>query len=270
MRNYKSTTLTAALLLSSSLASAADLPQRFAPPAFVAPAPIFTWTGFYAGVNAGAAFGDKGRSDSADLPLNSVKGSLGTDGTLLFGDGRNNRVGFTGGGQVGYNYQLQPGSGFVVGIEADIQYVDLGSKNSGPSTDYTFVPNHPFGPPALGLAFAPPGAAVVHTGARSLDYFGTVRGRLGYAFNRFLAYGTGGFAYGGGGSDMGYAAGGGLEYAFTDRVSVKVEGLYVNLRGNGSGGTTAAYDLASNVLTVNDRRNKNEFEVARVGLNYKF
>lgn len=269
MRKYSLSAFTAALLVSSSLASAADLPQRFAAPAPIPVVPIFTWTGFYAGVNAGAAFGDSGRSNSADLPLNSVAGSLGTDGTLLFGDRDSSRVGFTGGGQVGYNYQLQPGTGLVVGIEADIQYVDLGNRNSGPDGNYTFVPNRPFGPPALGLAFAQPQATVAHTGARNLDYFGTVRGRVGYAFNRFLAYGTGGFAYGGGDSDIGYAAGGGLEYAFTDRVSVKVEGLYVNL-GNGSGGTTASYDPGSNVLTVNDRHSKNDFEVARVGLNYKF
>ena len=107
--------------------------------------------------------------------------------------------------------------------------------------------------------------------SRSLDYFGTVRGRIGYAFNRFLAYGTGGFAYGGGDSDLGYAAGGGLEYAITDRLSVKAEGLYVNLgKRNGSSDVTASYNLTSNVVTVNDSRNNYEFEVARLGVNYKF
>ncbi|MCV5185543.1 outer membrane beta-barrel protein, partial [Escherichia coli] len=83
----------------------------------------------------------------------------------------------------------------------------------------------------------------------SLDWFGTVRGRLGYAFDRWLVYGTGGFAYGGGSRSpyaasypytlpdtarIGYALGGGVEYALTDHISVKVEGLYVDLGRRGT------------------------------------
>ncbi len=100
-------------------------------------------------------------------------------------------------------------------------------------------------------------------GLSSLDYFGTVRGRLGYAFDRTLVYGTGGFAYGSGSADRsfggyagndsfrtGYAVGGGIEYALptdsflnffrSSAVTLKVEGLYVNLdrntRNQGAGG----------------------------------
>ena len=69
-------------------------------------------------------------------------------------------------------------------------------------------------------------------------YFGTVRGRLGYAFDRTLIYITGGLAYGGlnanpvtgdATSNAGWTIGGGLEYAFTNNWTVKLEGLYVNL-----------------------------------------
>ena len=97
-----------------------------------------------------------------------------------------------------------------------------------------------------------PAPVVNPNGISSLDFFGTVRGRIGYAFDRVLFYGTGGFAYGAGGTERsfggfrgnddfrtGYAAGGGIEYALptdsflnffrSSAVTLKVEGLYVNL-----------------------------------------
>jgi outer membrane immunogenic protein len=49
-----------------------------------------------------------------------------TFGTGFFNDRNNGRSAFAGGGQIGYNYQFTPGSGFVIGIEADIQYADFG------------------------------------------------------------------------------------------------------------------------------------------------
>jgi outer membrane immunogenic protein len=87
-----------------------------------------------------------------------------------------------------------------------------------------------------------PGSAV-----SGIEYFGTVRARAGVAFDRVLVYATGGFAFGGfdggnggfvdDGDDIqgGYAVGGGIEYAFTNNLTAKIEGLYVNLdRGNKS------------------------------------
>ena len=69
----------------------------------------------------------------------------------------------------------------VVGIEADAQYVDFGREPE----------------PLLGHRPAGPAQQVFNpAGVSGLDYFGTVRGRLGYAFDRTLVYGTGGFAYG--------------------------------------------------------------------------
>ncbi|MFC5485060.1 porin family protein, partial [Microvirga aerilata] len=79
-----------------SAASAADLPMRSAPPAPVfAPAPVFTWTGFYVGVNAGYGWSEDD-NDAVD-----------------FADDDNDG-GFIGGAQVGYNHQI---SSFVVGLE---------------------------------------------------------------------------------------------------------------------------------------------------------
>ena len=144
--------------------------------------------------------------------------------------------GFTGGGQVGYNYQFTPGSGVVVGVEADAAYTDMSRTRSFIGT-----------------------AGGISTYRQSMDYLGTVRGRLGYAFDRTLVYATGGFAYGdttergvfqnaagvvnfyGNRSRMetGYAAGGGIEYALptdsflnffkSSAVTVKAEALYYDL-----------------------------------------
>ncbi|NNC10186.1 outer membrane beta-barrel protein, partial [Corallococcus exiguus] len=125
--------------------------------------------------------------------------------------------------------------------------------------------------------------------------FGTVRGRLGYAFDRTLVYGTGGFAYGSGSADRsfggyagndsfrtGYAVGGGVEFALptesflnffrSSAVTFKIEGLYVNLeRGNRNQGALVvnAANLVPVAYSAIGRRD-DEFAVVRAGLNYKF
>jgi outer membrane immunogenic protein len=114
--------------------------------------------------------------------------------------------------------------------------------------------------------------------------------RVGYAWDRLLAFATGGFAYGGGGCGFfhdcdgtryGWVAGGGLEYAVLDNLSVKLEGLYVNLRDDGGGtvaGTAIPYARDSAGVTYFApasafgvaRRQGDSFIVARVGVNYRF
>ena len=231
-------------LLIAGEAGAADLPRRAAPPPPPIP-PAFTWTGFYVGANAG--YGFRGGSSSY------------TDATYGTVTESGSKGGFVGGGQIGYNYQLTPGSGWVLGAEADFQGTTFGRRGDGSigTTSYYGV-------------------------APSLDWFGTVRGRLGYAFDRWLVYGTGGFAYGGGSASpyasaypytlpdttrLGYAVGGGVEYALTDHVSVKVEGLYVDL-GKKSSGTT--YYDSSVPAYYGTGRSDSGFGVVRGGLNYRF
>ncbi|AWN45131.1 porin [Methylobacterium terrae] len=237
--------LTAAFTAASP-AGAADLPRRVAPPPAFTPVPVFTWTGFYAGVNAGAGFGGGGGTFTDA-----------TYGTVTPGS---RDAAFVGGGQIGYNYQLTPGSGFVIGAEADIQGTTFGRARSGLVGTTTF---YDIGP--------------------SLDWFGTVRGRIGYAFDRFLVYGTGGFAYGGGSTPStasyytgtlpgtfrtGWTAGGGVDYAITDRLSARIEALYVSLdRNGGSGGLV--YDTATSAY-YGLGKSKTEFGVVRAGLNYRF
>ncbi len=144
--------------------------------------------------------------------------------------------GFVGGGQIGYNYQMGQ---FVLGLEADLQFADLSSGNN------------------LGLLNV------------KTDYFGTVRARAGVAFDRFMPYITGGWAYGnvktsipaiGFSSDRshtgGFAVGAGLEYAVTNNIIAGVEYLYVDLgeKNIAGAGTKVGTD----------------FSVVRARLSYKF
>ena len=279
-------TALAGILIAGS-AFAADLPRRAAPPVFV-PVPVFTWTGFYAGFNAGYGFDASSNSAPTIIGVNGASTLVrpGTTQAIAFSNGSNND-GFVGGGQIGYNYQFTPGSGVVVGGEADAQYVDFGrERNRFAAT----------GPIAAQQVFNPAGVS-------SLDYFGTVRGRLGYAFDRTLVYGTGGFAYGSGGGrefglnsgsrdsfQTGWAAGGGIEYALptdsffnffkSSAVTFKVEGLYVKLDQNNrnagafavnNAGATIFTNSPGVVLASGGRQVRDtEFAVVRAGLNYKF
>ena len=281
---------TAGALLTGA-AAAADLPRREAPPPVFTPVPVFTWSGAYFGINAGYGFDAQDRQGPTVVGVPAGSGVFagaagGPAGVLAFPGGRS-QDGFVGGGQVGYNFQLTPGSGVVFGIEADAQYVDFGRDRN------RFAASAPIAPGAL--VFSP-------NGLSGLDYFGTVRGRLGYAFDRTLVYGTGGFAYGSGGGrqfglpnssedefQTGWTAGGGVEFALANdsflnffrssAVTLKIEGLYVNLdqgnRNNGIFASTGAglvgigspgVTLASGGRAIRET----EFAVVRAGLNYKF
>ena len=102
----------AGVTLAAAAASAADLPSPAAPPAPIIAAPIFTWTGFYAGVQRRLGLA---RARPADRRFSAVR----CPGTLNFAN--NSDGGFTGGGQIGYNYQI---GSFVIGVETDIQWAD--------------------------------------------------------------------------------------------------------------------------------------------------
>lgn len=139
-------------------------------------------------------------------------GSTFTDATYGTVTASGTKGGFLGGVQAGYSYQLTPGSGLVLGVETDLQGVGFGKSAAGTI-----------------------GTTPYYSVAPSLDYFGTVRGRIGYAFDRLLVYGPGGFAYDGGSASsyasaypytlpdtirLGYAVGG-VEYALAEKISAR-------------------------------------------------
>src|SRR3954453_2436010 len=213
---------TAAAAAMAGSAYAADIPYGAspAPPPYVPSFPIFTWTGFYVGVNAGGAF--RGSS-------NDGFNALFFGGAAPFPVGNtNSSARFIGGIQGGYNWQI---NNFVLGIEGDGQAL-VGSNNN--NNTFGFVAN-----------------------GSTTSFLGMVRGRAGVAFDHFLVYGTAGVAFGGSSNSwpnaiigniggvptfftaknsnntrIGYAAGAGVEYAFTPNWSVKVEYLFVDLGRN--------------------------------------
>ena len=260
---------TIVLVAAGGAALAADLPSRQAPAPYFAPS-VYTWTGFYAGVNAGAAFDNaKSQRFAAFGPI------LTTTVTTPLAGGKNNTVGFAGGGQIGYNFQFNQ---FVLGGEADIQYLSLNRNDNRfnsyfaaqSNSTYTFLNN------------------------RTDGYFGTVRARFGFAFDRALLYVTGGLAYGGSGraasvqvsssvagvqsyiynptgtgkTNIGYALGGGVEYAVSNNVTVRGEYLFVDI---GTRTTTLVAPIV-NVANTNFFRvgSRDQFSVARLAVNYKF
>ena len=235
-------------VLSVASAFAADLPSRRAPAPYLAPPPVFTWSGFYIGLNAGASFRVNNNNNNNNAFL-----FAGVNPFLFGNNNNNNQVGFVGGGQIGYNWQTGP---IVFGLEADAQYrSNIGNNNN----------NNFFG-----------GGGNNNNGG----FYGTARGRLGYAITpMFMIYATGGAAFGNVGSNaavnpfflgvgnnngssfrVGYAVGGGLEYAFTPNWSIKAEALYNEIRSNQGGG---GFGFGNN-------NNRNSFVVARLGVNYKF
>lgn len=156
----------------TQFAVAADLPSK-APP--MAPAPIApSWTGFYAGLNLGYGWtDDRSITVSANDPstqafLNNVIANVSPSPKSH---------GILGGLQLGYNYQFAPS--WLVGIETDFQASSLNDTASG-----SFL--------IVGVPV--PFSTAAH---QDINWFGTVRGRLGYLVTpSWLVYGTGGFAYG--------------------------------------------------------------------------
>ena len=272
--------LTTALLIAGTTASAyaADLPLRTAPVYAPPPLPVFTWTGGYFGINAGYAFDYSSRFRTFDDPAVPAVNANGVATGVRPASFTVHSDGFTAGGQVGYNYQFGAGSGIVVGLEADAAYTDLDETRTVSLTNQA-------------------GATRFSRFHSDMDFLGTVRGRLGYAFDRFMIYGTGGLAYWdvnvrsrffsstgaltyAGGRDTletGYAYGGGIEYAMptdsflnffhSSAVTVKAEYLHydlgtssLTLPATGLGGSSGAYT----------QRVRTDGDLARIGLNYKF
>jgi outer membrane immunogenic protein len=240
-----------ALLAGIATAHAADMAVK-APP--MAPPPAFSWTGLYIGANIGGGWTPNyGSSDFGPLfPPFAVLPPLAPVFTVFPGQldtlgGSGTRSGVIEGGQIGYNWQVQQ---FVLGAEADVVGTDL----KGPSASASRT----FGPPIIPVTVTQ--TVTVDTGR--INWMASFRGRLGFAVDRVLFYGTGGAAvaeFGGatatvvngpgiglpagtftstnGGSTTrwGWTVGGGIEWAFTNNWSLAGEYRHTDF---GSRGTT--------------------------------
>jgi outer membrane immunogenic protein len=238
--------------LIGSDASAADMAVK-APPPPVASVPPGPWVGWYAGGNLGGSWG-RARSDFA---ISGFGTSMATSDSL-------SPDGVIGGGQLGYNWQVDPN--WLIGAEADIQ----ASGEKASTTRFDTLD----------------GEGVTTNYETKIEWFGTARARLGYVFDRrILLYATGGLAYGrvsisGTSSDIfqgttlssaafshagvntGWTVGGGIEgVAWDPRWTWKVEYLYLDL---GTIDPAVSSGLTTHITS------KFTDNVVRGGLNFHF
>jgi outer membrane immunogenic protein len=235
----------------SNLALAADLKQPVYKAPLPPPAPAFSWTGIYFGGNVGGAW----RQDNVTDSLTS----------LSFSTGSNNGT-FMGGGQVGYNYQI---NNLVLGVEGDFDWAG-NNNNAGNGVVIT-------GPLGLG-----------HTFVASVNdkWITTLAARLGIAYDHWLFYmkGGGGWVANNGvtitdvttgtsltgfnsnSTSSGWLLGGGIEYAFTNNWTVKVEYDYLGL-GNRTFTLPVNLPVLPGDAFTSSSRN---IQMVKVGINYLF
>jgi outer membrane immunogenic protein len=209
-------TLFAAAGLGTAMAQSASAADMSLPPVYRAPPPAyFTWTGWYIGLNGGGGWGQTSHTATFSIagaaPLTT--GNFNTGGGLA-------------GGTIGYNYQLGQ---WLVGAEADLDWSNIRGTFNGAV-------------PVAGAAFSL---------SSQLNWLDTTRVRLGWVWDHALFYGTAGAAVGGVTTTasasaaiaglgatataadtqtrFGWTAGAGVEYAFNNYLSGKVEYMYVNL-----------------------------------------
>jgi outer membrane immunogenic protein len=230
-------------IAAAGTALAADLPQP-APvqaPAVYVPtvAPVYNWGGIYVGINGGWGWGNTSWSVPATVVFPALSSSLNDNGGVV-------------GGTVGANFQTGE---FVFGVEGDWDYSGI---NTGTTSTV--------------CAFS----GSCQTGN---NWIATLRGRVGYAADRVLFFGTAGGAF----ADMqttlngaqstktqaGWTAGAGVEWAFADNWTAKAEYLYVDL-GNVNATCSTGFCTSNNggnPVPINVSLTENLF---RVGVNFKF
>ncbi len=234
MKNILRAFVVAGIALSASFAAqAADLPQRpppqapvYAPPP---PPPVYNWSGFYFGVNGGYGWGNLGWTP----PSGSAHNTTANGGIF--------------GATLGFNYQV---GAFVWGVEGDFDWSGINGSTA------TAICN---------------ASGNCQTGNTWLS---TLRGRAGFAVDRILFYGTAGGVFGNdqttiGGTktthqQAGWTAGAGVEVAFAENWTAKIEYLYAEL---GTGTVTCVSACGPVPIPISVGLNDN---LIRAGVNYKF
>lgn len=260
----------ASLVATGALAADLPVPARTYTKAPVYVEPVFTWTGFYVGGNLGYSWGNSDNSTTINRFLTGTPLLATLNGTNT---SSNNVNGVIGGGQFGYNWQMQ---NWLFGLEADIQ----GSGERGSSA-------------ITCLGCSDDNSPIVTNLTQKLDWFGTVRGRIGGLVTpTVLLYGTGGLAYGevnvGGTASgnvdsltvaipgnsstrAGWTLGAGVEGVIGGGWTAKLEYLYMDL-GTVSGGPIPLTGILVNRRTEAGLSYSSHFtdNIVRVGVNYHF
>ena len=269
-------------------AIAADIAVNAPPPL---PAPAYSWTGSYIGGNVGYGWQDPTLTFAGNDPstICLLRANCGIGGSTAAGPVSYNLNGVTGGVQAGYNWQVDPR--WVLGLETDFNWSGIrgggnNASNASAGTIQTIAAN------------------------QSVEWFGTVRARLGWlATDSLMFYGTGGLAYAkidenvtysssdpgfnftnnpfglqcgaanstcmsGSSARMaiGWTLGAGAEYAVTQNVSLTAEYLYASLGGDALDVVALSALPPSAPINSSFRASYGNvaFQVARIGLNYKF
>jgi outer membrane immunogenic protein len=216
-------------------ALAAGSPAASIPPPWLAA--IYNWTGIYLGISAGSGTGTS----------NWLDGVAGTTGNFPI-------AGSYIGATIGASYQIGE---LVFGIEGDQNWTNLHGSTGTTCGDLVAVVPPPFG---------------CETKSK---WLATVRGRIGYAFDRVLVYGTAGAAFGNvqnglippttfdSSNQAGWAAGGGIEFAFAANWSAKVEYLFVDLPNGTCTSALSCGGAAGSTATFSEN-------IVRAGVNFKF
>jgi len=251
--------IASALAFATPAAHAADMALKAPPPA----APVYSWSGFYLGVDVGGAWSN---GDSSTTPIpdpiawNLLPASLNLRASSAIG-----------GVHAGYDYQLSPNA--VIGIEADWQATNTAASSTVPGLN------------SAGGVIAP---ALPITMTRDLHWLASVRPRAGVlANNALLLFVTGGAAWGDvhytgslpssppgfiwatdtSATKSGYVVGGGAEWMVAPNLQLRAQYLFYRLQGHSA--------VANGVppfppFQIGYNWNAFSTNVVEVGLSYKF
>lgn len=242
------------------------LPSIFSQPETSAKnAPPISWQGAHVGVNFGHGWGNvdtTGNTMTTTGPLVGLPNNWFPSTTFTGANGNDDFQGILGGGQIGYDWQV---NNIVFGIEGDYQGADINRSDW-----------------FLGSANGP-----LYVKSAGIDQFATIRGRLGYAFDNVLVYGTGGAAFGKLDSGLtiqpgtfaapigapfsasnstwktGWTAGAGVEVAMSRNWSARMEYLHLDF-------DRAGVDFDFGNAGSAHSNGKITSDIVRAGLNYRF
>ena len=245
MRQFLFASIALGILAMPSVGQAADLPVQV--PVRPAPVPVlFSWTGFYLGANLGGGWAQRNITDA----FNGLTFSRTSDAA------------FIGGGQGGFNYQI---NSFVMGVEGDFDFAARNNRSN------------------LGVVI--PALGTIQVSSNSILLLATVAARFGLAFDHLLLYGKAGGGWIGNNnytitnlttgaavtdtnsrSNSGLLAGVGIEYVFGNNVTAKLEYDYLSLSNHTFVVPVRSAFLAGDTFTDHSRN----IQMIKVGLNYLF